>query len=206
MRTFSLFLGFGCIALLICGSALAADRGIGEVSGFAGLVSAYDAYTGNHFNVGGTVGANAGRFVHLFGEVNYMPIGSWSSGSYNYDSKITNFGGGIQIRIPVHDKIEPYGLITFGLAQFRDKYTYTSYNYSGYTYTSQTETDTSIETNGYFGLGGGARIFIGKKWGVKPEVRYQSYFGNLNSDTYNFTDRGHVITVTGGIFFQFGGN
>lgn len=191
MRGFGTRVGVVCILfLLICGTGLAGDRGLAEVSGSLGLTSASGYYDGNHLNAGGAFGFNLGRIAHLFGEVNYMPMGKVSYYGYEAESKIMNYGGGLHLRIPVNEKVEPYGLLSFGLGQFKDKISYLG---------------DSTQNNAYFGLGGGARIFLGKNWGVRPEIRYQSYAGDLDSE-YGAEDRGHVVTASGGIFFQFGGD
>ncbi|SPE24743.1 hypothetical protein SBA3_110001 [Candidatus Sulfopaludibacter sp. SbA3] len=47
----------------------------------------------------------------------------------------------------------------------------------------------------YAAVGGGARVFLGQSWGLRPEFRYQRYLqnGGLN-----------VATFTMGFFFGFG--
>ena len=49
-------------------------------------------------------------------------------------------------------------------------------------------------------------MFIGRRWGIKPEFRYQKYYGIHLSSNDPFRDRGSVITATAGVFYQFGGN
>lgn len=175
------------MGVFIMGNALqAAEPGIGEVSGFAGMVSVRNGGA-THGNFGGTMGANLGRFVHLFGEVSYMSTGK---GTYaTAGGRLMNYGGGVQIRIPTGAaRIEPYGLITLGYGRSKGDYS----------------SSDSIH-NAYNGAGGGARVFIGRRWGIKPEFRIQKYYGiHLSSDD-PFMDRGHVITATAGVFFQFGG-
>ena len=175
------------MGMFVMGSALqAAEPGIGEVSGFAGIVSIRDG-GGTHGNFGGTMGANLGRFVHLFGEVSYMSTGK---GTYaTPGGRLMNYGGGVQIRIPTGEaRIEPYGLLTFGYG--RSKGDYSSSNSTH---------------NAYNGAGGGARVFIGRRWGIKPEFRIQKYYGIHLSSNDPFVDNGRVITATAGVFFQFGG-
>ncbi len=181
--------------------AWGAEGGIGEVSGFGGLVSIRQGGS-NHGQFGGTVGANAGRFVHLFGEVNYMSLGSdtfQSAGNLATGSdRLTNYSGGIQIRIPTGQaKVEPYGLLAFGYG----RRTVDSSVYANNTFTSNRVTEGDL----YTGVGAGARVFLGRKWGIKPEFRYQSYV-NMDLKRDNpIIERGSVMTLTGGIFFQFGG-
>ena len=100
-------LGLG-IFLLAGGLAWAQQGGIGEISGFGGAVSIRDG-GGTHADLGGAAGANLGRFVHLFGEVNYMSANSQILDVSDSPvevigttkGKMMNYGGGLGIRIPI---------------------------------------------------------------------------------------------------------
>jgi hypothetical protein len=194
------------IGLFAMGSGLqAAEPGIGEVSGFGGIVSIGGS---THGNFGGTLGANLGRFVHLFGEVNYMARGTetytenhgTAPTTTTVSGQLINYGGGVQIRIPTGTaRIEPYGLLAFGYGQMkRDVDAISGTN--GATYSSSDST-----YNVYNAVGLGARVFLGRKWGIKPELRYQKYYGLNLSSNDPVSDRGRAITATTGIFYQFGG-
>ncbi len=194
------------IGVFLMGSALqGAERGVGEVSGFAGIASSSGSINGNF---GGALGANLGRFVHLFGEASYMPrstetfngVQGTEQTKTTVSSRLVNYGGGIQFRIPTGEaRIEPYGLLAFGYVQVKNDVTATL-GASGPTYSSS---DTAH--NVYNAVGVGARIFLGRNWGIKPEFRYyKRYALNLSSDD-PVTDRSHAIVVATGIFFQFGG-
>jgi hypothetical protein len=56
-------------------------------------------------------------------------------------------------------------------------------------------------TGGYIGVGGGASIFLGKNWGIRPEFRYNDVFFSGGGTTSN----AGMYQATGGVFFQFGG-
>ncbi len=182
------------IGVFVMGSALqGAERGVGEVSAFGGMVSVRHG-GGTHGNLGGTMGVNLGRFVHLFGEVNYMGVGKEPAASAitTGSGRLMNYGGGVQIRIPTGGtRIEPYGLLAFGYGQMRG-------GVSGAT------SGTDSTHSAYNGVGVGARIFIGRKWGIKPEFRYQTYYGIYLSSSNPFVGLGGVINVTTGLFYQFG--
>jgi outer membrane protein with beta-barrel domain len=192
--------GFVTIAAL-----QAAEPGVGEVSGFAGIASSGGNINGNF---GGGLGANLGRFVHLFGEASYMPratetfnvLQGTEQTKTTVSGRLMNYGGGIQFRIPTGAaKIEPYGLLAFGYVQVRDDVTATL----GAAGTNYSSSDT--RHNVYNAVGAGTRIFLGKNWGIKPEFRYyKRYALNLSSDD-PVSDRSHAITFTTGIFYQFGG-
>lgn len=198
------------VGVFVMGSALqAAEPGVGEVSGFGGIVSIRDG-GGTHGNFGGTIGANLGRFVHLFGEVSYMSMGKetytatygTAQATASAGGRLMNYGGGVQIRIPTGAaKIEPYGLITLGYGHMKgDLDARAASGMSSAIYSGSDSTH-----NAYSGVGGGARVFIGRRWGIKPEFRIQKYYGiHLSSDN-PVIDHGRVITATAGVFFQFGG-
>jgi len=191
----ALFLGFFLFAAL----AWAAEGGRGEVAGFGGVVRLSDG-GGSHAIAGGTVGVNAGRIIHLFGEFNYIPLGSESqTASYqgipvqaSASARMLNFGGGLQLRVPTGEsKAEPYFLTAFGYGR-QSVQGSASANYLG---TPMSVSVDASQGNAYAGFGGGLRYFVGKRWGVRPEFRYQKYFGD---------GAGSLVTASGGVFFQFG--
>jgi hypothetical protein len=189
--------GFVSIAAL-----QAAEPGVGEVSGFGGIVSMGGS---THANAGGGAGVNLGRFVNLFGEVSYMAKGTEAyqvtngatRTSASVSGRLMNYGGGVQFRVPTGNlRIEPYGLFAFGYGQMKR-------DVNAGSGTAYPVPDSAH--NLYTAVGAGARLFLGAKWGIKPEFRYQKYYGiNISTDD-PVHDRGSAITATTGIFYQFGG-
>ena len=192
----ALFLGIFLFATL----ARAAEGGQGEIAGFGGVARLSDG-GGSHAIAGGTVGVNIGRVIHLFGEFNYIPLGSASeTTSYqgiaihaSATAKMLNYGGGLHFRVPTGtSKVEPYFVTSFG-------YGHQSVTGNGSANYQGTPVSVSMDLsqgNAYVGFGGGLRYFVGHRWGVKPEFRYQKYFGD---------GAGSIITASGGLFLQFGG-
>jgi hypothetical protein len=185
-----------CLGASVTAGLVWADGGAGEISGSGGVfrVNGHD-----NPSLGGTIGANLGRFVNLFGEVSYMPLGSVSQQSgttrVTVSDKLMNYGGGFQVRIPI-PRLEPYGMVTFGYGRYTEEMTITVL--------SNTTTSSRSLGSGYAGAGAGARVFVGKRWGFKPEFRYQHYFGNNPGSTASLVlAQFDLFTVTGGIFFQF---
>ncbi len=166
-RTFRA-LAFLVGTLLYTGVAFGAS---GEVSAFGGGTT----FTGGggsatHGLFGGSGGIMAHERTLLFGEYSAIPISVLSKSYF-----LSNFGGGIDYSFKDRgaSKVVPYALVAAGG-------THSSFGgASGY----------------YFGVGGGARMYAGKNWGVKPEVRYQRYGGNGSANAF---------TYTVGVFFQFG--
>ena len=55
----------------------------------------------------------------------------------------------------------------------------------------------------YVNFGGGASCYVGKNWGIRPEVRYErqhTVYGPANE-----TLTANVVDLSGSIFYQFGG-
>jgi outer membrane protein with beta-barrel domain len=179
----------------------AAEPGVGEVSGFGGIVSMGGS---THANAGGASGVNLGRFVHLFGEVSYMAKGTESyqvsngatRTSVSVSGRLMNYGGGVQIRIPTGTRIEPYGLFGCGYGQMKRDLNAAS---------GAANPIPDSAHNVYTAAGVGARVFLGAHWGIKPEFRYQKYYGINVSNDDPVHDRGRAIAATTGIFYQFGG-
>jgi hypothetical protein len=182
--------------LLLMASALA--WGQGEISGFGGLASVSDG-GGSHPTYGATIGVYAGRHVHLFGEYSRIPLAPSSYLTYvqgavvrmTESERYDNFGGGVQIRWFVDKKVQPYILVPCIGAGRRT----TSASNAGYG---------SAETYMYIGAGVGVRLFVGKNWGFKPEYRRQAYV-NLDNFLAGPVGPSSVHMLTGGLFFQFGG-
>ena len=158
-------------ALLIVSSApvWAADgEGYrGEVIGFGGL---------QHFpgvtkaSLGGAAGVTfAGNSV-LFAETSYVPQGE--------GVKLLNWVGGLNIGFPTRvDRFVPYFTALGGLGRWSGQ-------------------GAAAANDATFGAGFGARYFLGPRWGVRPEFRWQRYqraAGGVNS--YSFS---------AGLFYRFG--
>lgn len=158
----------------------------GDVSGHVGF--GYGNYetsgvgaTNSHIEYGGTGGYNLSPNLTILGEYSYMPMGTYSS--VNFKTQL--FGGGVRLNMGNSSRTVPYVVATLGGNRF-----------------TGAASGVSVSANGlYVGFGGGASIFFGKNWGVRPEFRYERQFltfSSLTSDT-------NVIVGSGSIFFQFGG-
>lgn len=158
----------------------------GDVSGHVGY--GYGNYetsgvgaTNSHIEYGGSGGYNVSPNLTFLGEYSYMPMGTYST----VDFKTQLFGGGVRLNMGDSSRSVPYVVATLGGNRF-----------------TGAKSGVSVSANGlYVGFGGGASIYFGKNWGVRPEFRYERQlltFSGLTADT-------NVIVGTGSIFFQFGG-
>jgi len=145
--------------------------------------------SGNSFTTGGNGGYNINQCIEAGGEFNFFNDPQPSVSGVNFGLRILNYGGLVRFNLAPQSKVVPYGVFGIGGAHATAR-------------ASQGSASASISENGYYlGGGGGASIYLGPNWGVRAEFRDNSnhftYQGSKNST--------NVITMTGGLFYQFGG-
>jgi hypothetical protein len=160
-----------------------------EVVGFAGGAT-YGAGGGTHPVFGGGGSFGFGDSFRVLGEVGYGPLLSMSSSQSGVDVSVAEHllgvGGGVEYSfMDAKSKVRPYVVGAVGLEHF----TISGSGTNGTTSVSLGTSSNSV----YFGGGGGLRYFIGKSWGIKPEIRYQ-----------HSADTGNSIVYSVGFFFRFG--
>ena len=188
------------VCLLVAASILcfaapiwAAD---GEVSATGG-VNTMDGGVGTHGLYGGNAGFRFDGRVYVFGEGNWAQLASVTEQSSSSGTNITangavdlaSFGGGFDYSFGSSRRIVPYIVTAAGIGHF---YAKGSGSGGGVSAT----VSFPVTNDAYYGFGGGARIFFGPKWGIKPEFRYQRYQGSL------LTVNSYISTVS--LFFRFG--
>jgi opacity protein-like surface antigen len=143
---------------------------------------------GTHAWVGGTSGVSPSKYFMAVLDASFMPMGATAlrrdlvgtSTSRLYDF---NFGG--QVLIPIHHRINPYGLVAAGLLY--NTYHIETVRPDGYVYLAgRSDCKFAFET------GGGMRYFVTEGFGVRGEYRY-------TVSTRNFS------RISAGVFYQFGG-
>ncbi len=152
-----------------------------DLSGNAGYSNLTGADGNNHVNFGGTAGFNLSPYAALLGEYTYMPMGSRSGVAFNTQL----IGAATRLNIGSSKHVVPYALAAFGFDRLNGS-----------------ESGVSVSANGsYAAFGGGASLYLGRSWGIRPEFRWerqQLTFSTLVSDT-------NVVLGTGSIFYQWGG-
>lgn len=184
-----------CIGLLMAAPFLtaAAWGASGEVSASGGAMT-FDQGGGTHGTLGLTGGLKVGDNLSLFGDLSWAQLASASetnSGvNVNASVNLANLGGGLaySFRSP-SSRVVPYGLVAGGVGHF---YGLGSGSGNGAT----VNLSMSLANAGYVGTGGGARIYLGKRWGIKPEVRFDRYINSAFASS--------TITCTAGVFWEFG--
>lgn len=182
--------GLACLAAPVWAADIEAS-GNGGVHIMDGGVGAHDTFGGQggfHFG---------GGFV--FGEFNWTQLASTSLNSTSSGvsiaatgtANLANYGGGVDYSLGSSRRVTPYLVTAIGVGHF---YAKGSASGGGVSAT----TSLSISNDIYYGIGGGARIYFGKHWGIKPEFRYQRYDGTL------LTANSLITTVS--LFWRSGGN
>ena len=136
----------------------------------------------NRYALGFSGGANLSQSITVLGEYNYFSMPQVQGVSMNMQV----YGGALRFNLAPNDKVVPYGVFGGGGARL-----------------TGSESGVSVGSNGgYFGLGGGAAIYCGKNWGIRPEFRYNRFYYTFDGISGNT----NVLTATAGLFFQFGGH
>ena len=146
-------------------SGQAGQTGIGELGAFLG--GTFGA--GTHVAGGGSAGIAVSHHGMLLFETSFTPLGNhtiqpWPERSAVQWSRLWDFALDAHIRIPVKVRWEPYAIVGSGLL----------WN----TIRTQTVDSDGVavirgfsQFNGVFHTGGGVRYFIGRNWGIRPEIK-----------------------------------
>jgi hypothetical protein len=168
-----------------------------EGRGFGGLMNARGGASSTKGLFGGGIAAGLGSRSALYFDVGYIPIESVTSAGISQgmpftvdgSSKLYTFEGGLNIHLgPPDSRAVPY--LTGGGGIGRASYK-----------ASRTGSDMSVsmsgsETGGLAGGGFGVRLYLGRNWGIKPEVRVQRTFFEGEDLT--------LLRFAVGVFAQFG--
>jgi hypothetical protein len=183
-------------------SAYALAAGV-EVEGYGGGMTLAQGL-GSHPMAGSQAGIRLGKRLTLLGEFGYTPLlsntqqvsasGETATGSATL--KMLTYGGAVDFSFASQSRLRPYAVFAVG---------------GEHMWASATGSAPGAPTvnlslglgNGvYLGVGGGVRLYVGKRWGFKPEVRYMPiYMSVLGSSSYVNT-----VSYTGAFFFEIGGD
>lgn len=188
-----------CVNLLMAGllgHAAVVWAASGEVSASGGA-NTMNGGVGTHSLVAMSAGFRFAGRVHVFGEGSWTQLASATAQAGSGAGTTTgtgavdlaSFGGGVDIGFGSSRRVLPYILTAAGVGHF---YATGSGSGSGVS----VSLSLPIANDVYYAEGGGARIYVGKHWGFKPEFRYQRYDGSLL--------KASSFIYTGGLFWQFG--
>lgn len=165
----------------------------GEVAGTVGYdhTSMTNNLTGSadnptsHYFVSGSGGYNVTPYITALGEYKFDPLVTPSGNSATWHSQL--YGGAARFNFTPSQKIVPYAIVGFG----------------GYRLTANVGSVNENADGYYVNFGGGASVYCGKNWGIRPEVRYERQHATY--DPASETLISNVVDVSGSIFYQFGG-
>jgi hypothetical protein len=159
----------------------------GEVAGVFGWSSLKGADEKAHVLFGASAGVNLSDRAQVFGEYSYSPMGSISGASLKAEA----ICGGIRI-----------GRVRGGSGAFL-------VGAGGLFRGSTSVSSISIsQSGGYYGFGGGATIFLGQNWGVRPEARLEYVYMpavKMSGVTVNEATIDRPFSLRVSFFVQFGG-
>ena len=190
------------VALFTLSSPLRAQvkAGSGDVSGNVGFsnLSGSETEDGNkHVAFGGAVSYNSPTtdWASLGFEYSYQMLGSATQSGVTESGHIQSYGGVFRAYLTKSNRVAPYALLAGG---------------------GQSDTEaatsgglkvTASQSGYYIGFGGGASIYAGPSWGVRPELRYErQQFSATTVDSFPVAAYGqNYILGTISVFCQFGG-
>lgn len=187
------FIGLCATALfLVLSNSAQAQIAAGTVdlAGNVGFSNLDGIDTNKHINFGATAGYNFSRSNTLILEYSYLPMGSVSGYGAKVSGNYQIFGVADRWNFGVSKKVVPYATAGLGFVRQGESAFVAGFG-SG-----------KGSVNGFYvGFGGGASIFLGQNWGIRPEVRWdaQEFSANGSSAEQN------AVRASAGVFYQWGG-
>ena len=160
-----------CIILIGAGSILpsialaqSGDTDVGEIAVSGGGTLGIGA----HPAVKGSAGVAFSRYGMALFQTSFSPLGSetiqrWPAGSTVERSHVLDFGVDFHIRVPIRERWAPYGIVGAGLLW--DMVRQHAVDSLGVTRTIHYD-----QLNGALHTGAGLRYYVGKNWGIRPEL------------------------------------
>lgn len=156
------FLALFCALGISLASAQSGDAENGELAAFG----AVGLGAGTQPVGGGSAGVAFSRHGMVLFDFSFMPMGKntlqgWPAATTVQRSNLYDFAIDFHVRVPVNDRWEPYAIIGNGLL-----------------WNSVSATSEAVPASRHYHqfnwgvhTGGGVRYFVGKNWGVRPEVK-----------------------------------
>lgn len=174
LRTVVLFCAAACLPVQVMAQSSAGDN---EVTGFAGIADGEATF-------GGAYAKALSEKLFAVGEFSYIALGSQSASIVGVETsaKAVNFNGGVHYNFPNlfgnKSRLVPYAGAGLGVTRVSVKASVAGFSGGG--------SDSSF----LFNFGGGARYYVGPKWGIRPEVMV-------------FAGDGSYARFTVGVFYHF---
>ena len=163
--------------------------------GFSNLSGSETVDTKKHVAFGGAGAYNFNRMSSLGFEYSYQMLGSETQNGVKLSGHIQSYGGVYRVSLIKSKGVVPYDLVAGG-------------GLSETAVGSGGGIKASASQNGYYiGFGGGASIYAGPHWGIRPEFRYerQQFLATTINGAQIATYGQNYILGTVSLFCQFGG-
>jgi hypothetical protein len=171
------------------------STGSGEVSGNVGFSNLKGVDNNRHVTFGGSGLVNVSPIAGVGFEYHFAPMGSVTQGGVNVNGHMQQFGPVARFSLTNSSHVVPYVVVAAGGSSL----------HAG---ASSGNVSIGASQNGfYFGFGGGASIYTGTNWGIRPEFRYVREHFNSTSiqgiSVGSFGQNDYQGSVA--VFYQFGG-
>jgi opacity protein-like surface antigen len=162
--------------------AQSAETDVGEIAGYAGGV----AGIGSHPAGGVTFTTALSRYTLFGAELGFASLGSEGfhspAGSVFSRSRLYDFNGHVNVRIPFRSHWAPYIVLGAGLLHSTAERAVSTASGSSIEKTS--------DNDFAFHIGAGLRYYVTDKWGIRPEWKYYASDRNFSK-------------LAVGVFYQF---
>ncbi len=140
----------------------------------------------SHYFVSGSGGYNVTPYITALGEYKFDPLVAVPGNTDKWHSQLS--GGAARFNFSPSKKIVPYAIVGVGYYRMT---------------VSVVGPPSAVQvTNGYYvNFGGGASVYCGKNWGIRPEFRYERQHSTYGTQIIT----ANVADVSGSIFYQWGG-
>jgi hypothetical protein len=189
-----------CVSLMFLLAVSAAcaqgvSSGSADISGNVGFSNLKGVDGNRHVNFGGTGLYNLNEITGVGFEYTYQDMGSLTQGGVTGSEHLQLFGPVARIALAKSDRVVPFVAAAVGGASL-------------HAVASAQNVSVGASQNGfYFGFGGGATIYAGNNWGIRPEFRYErQHFNSTSIDGIAISSFGqNDAQGTVALFYQFGG-
>jgi opacity protein-like surface antigen len=166
-----------------------------EASGNVGFSNLKGVDNDHHASFGGEVAFNLAKTTAIGFEYNYLGLGSVSVSGATASGHLQTYGPVARFSFAATSRVAPYVLLAAGGANLT-------------AVASEGNIKVSASQGGYyFGFGGGAAIYLGDNWGIRPEYRYErQQFNATTVSGQNIASSGQNYSEGSiALFYQFGG-
>jgi Outer membrane protein beta-barrel domain len=185
------------VLLAVSSPALAQGiaAGSGEVTGNIGFSNLKGVDNSRHISMGGSGTYNLTQLVGVGFEYNFQSMGSQTISGIKGSEHLQMYGPVARFALMKSARVVPFALVAAGGVS--DRVAVSAGNVS-----------MSASQGGFYaGFGGGASIYAGNNWGIRPEFRYErQHFNSTSIQGISVGSYGqNYAQGSVAVFYQFGG-